>query len=33
LDKAKGQYCALGDVTPRSKMRKALNEVAQRLIE
>lgn len=33
LDKAKGQYCALGDVAPRSKMRKALNEVAQRLIE
>jgi MinD-like ATPase involved in chromosome partitioning or flagellar assembly len=33
MDKAKAQYCALVDVAPRSKMRKALNQVAQRFIE
>lgn len=33
MDKAKAQYCALVDIAPRSKMRKALNQVAQRLIE
>jgi Flp pilus assembly CpaE family ATPase len=33
MDKAKAQYCALIDIAPRSKMRKALNQVAQRFIE
>jgi Flp pilus assembly CpaE family ATPase len=33
MDLAKAQYCSLLDVAPRSKMRKAICQVADRLIE
>jgi MinD-like ATPase involved in chromosome partitioning or flagellar assembly len=33
IDLAKAQYCALLDVSPRSKMRKAIRQVADQIIE
>jgi hypothetical protein len=33
IDLAKAQYCALVDVSPRSKMRKAIRQVADQIIE